>query len=245
MIPGSAGVTEGTPEGFVDSQALLEGRERLEVGLSERVALPRGSFGEELANTLTHGLGALLALAGTALLLVLSARHGSAWYVVSCAVYGGTLIFLYTASSLYHGLAARGALRLLDHAGIYLLIAGTYTPFVLVNLRGPWGWSLFGFVWGCAALGIGLLFFSIRMKPWLASLPYVAMGWACVVGIRPFLQHVEPGGLWLMLAGGLAYTGGLVFYLWKKLPYHHAIWHLFVLAGSIFHFCAVLWYVIL
>ncbi len=198
------------------------------------------SRAEQWAHTLSHGFGLLLALAGATALVARSAGLGSAWPIVACAVYGATLVLLYGASTLYHALDPRRRWpRLLDHAAIYLLIAGTYTPFLLLHLRGPWGWSLFGVVWGGALAGMLLVLFSLRLPAWVASLPYLLMGWACLVALRPFLEKVHTAGLLLLLAGGLCYTGGIVFYLWRRLPWNHALWHLWVLAGSVFHFLAV------
>lgn len=209
--------------------------------------LPSYSPREELANGLTHGAGLLLAIAGLGVLLAYAARHGDAWHIVGCAVFGAALIACYTTSTLYHSVRSerlRPLLRTLDHAAIFLLIAGTYTPFTLVNLRGPWGWSLFGVVWGLALLGIALrLLLNGRLHGLVVAL-YLAMGWVVVVAVQPMLDRVAPGGLALLAAGGLAYTGGVVFYKWKRLPYNHAIWHLFVLLGSALHFFAVLFYVI-
>ena len=202
---------------------------------------------EELANSLTHGVGALLAVGGLAWLVTLAAIRGDAWHVVACSVYGAAMVVLYTASTLYHAIPAprvKRALQVVDHAAIFLLIAGTYTPFTLVSLRGPWGWSLFGTVWGLAALGIVLEVAFPRRWPGLSLALYVAMGWVAVVAVKPILGALEPGGLVLMLLGGLAYTGGIGFYAWRRLPYHHAVWHLFVLAGSALHFAAVLLYVV-
>jgi hemolysin III len=203
---------------------------------------------EEAANSLTHGLGAVLAVAGLAVLASVSSRHGTAATVVGCVVFGATLVFLYTISTLYHGVSdprAKAVLRVLDHSAIFLLIAGTYTPFTLVSLRGPWGWSLFGVVWGIAATGIALRL-ALRRRPTALFVGlYLAMGWCVVVAAKPLLAAVAPGGIALLAAGGLAYSGGVAFYLWRRLPYHHAIWHGFVLAGSAFHYVAVLRYVAL
>jgi hemolysin III len=154
---------------------------------------------------------------------------------------------LYTASTLYHSIPiprAKQLFRRLDHTAIFLLIAGTYTPFTLVNLRGPWGWSLLAIVWCLAILGIILQGFLLRQKSIWNALIYIAMGWVVIVGIKPVLTTIPLGGLVLLLAGGFAYSGGAIFYIWKRLPYNHAIWHLFVLLGSVFHYFAVLFYVI-
>jgi hemolysin III len=202
---------------------------------------------EEIANSLTHGIGAVLAIAGLAVLTAFAAVYGDAWHMVSSAIYGAALILLYLTSTLYHAVhhpRIKPILRILDHSAILVLIAGTYTPITLVSLRGRLGWSLFGVIWGLAVLGIVLE--TTRLRRFRAALIglYVIMGWAVVVAVKPMLANVGPGGLWLLLAGGLAYTGGIVFYLWRRLPYNHAIWHLFVLAGSILHYFAVLLYII-
>jgi hemolysin III len=206
----------------------------------------RYRLGEEIANAVTHGVGALLAVAGLAVLVTIAAVRGTAWHVVGCSVYGSTLVLLYTASTLYHSIPnarAKRALRILDHSAIFLLIAGTYTPFTLVNLRGPWGWSLFGVVWGLALLGI-LLQTGRRRHPVAAVALYVAMGWAVVVAIRPLLHAIPRGGLALLVSGGLAYTVGIVFYASKRIPYAHSVWHGFVLLGSALHFFAILMFVV-
>jgi hemolysin III len=203
-------------------------------------------LGEEIANSVTHGIGALLAVAGVAVLVTLAARRGTAWHVVGCAVFGASLVLLYLASTLYHAIPAPRAkrvFRLLDHTGILFLIAGTYTPFTLVTLRGPWGWSLFGVVWGLAALGVALELLAPRRRTMAVAL-YLLMGWAVVIAARPLLSGMAAGGVRLLVLGGLAYTLGVVFYVWRRLPYHHALWHGFVLFGSAAHFFAVLYYVI-
>jgi hemolysin III len=202
--------------------------------------------GEELANSLTHGLGVVLTLVVAPLLVLIAARTGDVWRVVSAVVYATTLLLLFTSSMLYHGLRARGAkavFQRIDHAAIYLLIAGTYTPFTLITLRGPWGWSLFAVVWGLAIAGVALKgTFGARL-PALSTAVYLGMGWLAVVALRPLLMNVAPRGIAWLVAGGLFYTGGVVFYVRdERYRYHHAIWHVFVLAGSIAHFCAILWY---
>lgn len=211
------------------------------------MAHPGDTPAEERANRLTHGLGAVVSVAGLVLMLVFSTRHGDGWQVVSTAIYGATLVLLYTTSTLYHSFRAerhRQLLQKFDHAAIFLLIAGTYTPFVLVTLRGPWGWSLFGVVWGLAIAGVALKFrFAGRFRL-LSTLLYVGMGWLVVFAIKPLMAALPIGGLQLLVAGGLCYTGGAVFYLWRQLPYHHAIWHLFVLGGSACHWAAVFCYVV-
>ena len=208
---------------------------------------PRYTPGEEVANSVTHGIGVLLSIAGLVLMVVFAARYGDAWHVVSSSIFGAALIFLYSASTLYHAVPsfhAKSVLQIFDHSAIFLLIAGTYTPFLLVNLRGGWGWSLFGVVWGLALAGIVFQVFFVDRFRLAQTLIYLGMGWLVVVAVKPLLAGVpRPGLLWL-LAGGLSYTVGAVFYLWKKLPYHHAVWHLFVLAGSVCHYFAILIYVI-
>lgn len=205
------------------------------------------SVREEIAHSVTHGLGVVLAIIGLCVLVAVAALHGGPVHIAASAVYGGTLILLYTASTLYHSIPlprTKSVLRVIDHVSIYLLIAGTYTPYTLIALEGRWGWSLFALVWSLAALGIVFkLFFTGRLEK-LSLLIYIAMGWCGVVAARPLLQIMEPAGLWLLLAGGLAYTGGVVFYVMRRLPYHHAIWHLFVLAGSVLHYFSVLLYVL-
>lgn len=199
--------------------------------------------GEEIANSLTHGVGLVLSVAGLTVLVTFAALRGDAWTVVGCAVFGTSLILLYTTSTLYHALQSprrKALLRVLDHAAIFLLIAGSYTPFTLVSLRGPWGWSMFGVVWGLAVTGIVLkLFFTGRFRV-LSTLIYLFMGWIVLIAIRPLVAALPRPSLALLFAGGAAYSAGTVFYLWKRLPYHHAVWHLFVLAGSVCHFFAVL-----
>ena len=206
----------------------------------------RYTLGEEIANSITHGVGGLLAIGGLAVLTTFAALRGSAWHVVACSIFGATMVLLYTVSTLYHGIQhrrAKAVLRVLDHSAIFLLIAGTYTPFTLVNLRGPWGWSLFGVIWGLALLGIVFQIGLLR-RPVVSVLLYIAMGWTVLVAMKPLVGAVAPGGLVLLVSGGLAYTVGIVFYAWRRLPYGHAVWHLFVLAGSVLHFFAILFYVV-
>jgi hemolysin III len=202
---------------------------------------------EETINALTHGLGALLSLAGLVVLVILASLRGGAWHIVSCSIYGVTLVLMFAGSTLYHSFRnprRKHVFRIIDHAAIFLLIAGTYTPFVLVTLRGGWGWSLFGVIWGLAVAGIVFQVFFIGRFRVLQTLIYLLMGWLVVIAAKPLLAGLpRPGLLWL-LAGGLSYTVGALFYLWKKLPYHHAAWHLFVLAGGICHYFAVLFYVL-
>jgi len=201
---------------------------------------------EEVAHSLTHGVGLLLGIAALVLMVVFAAQRGSAIHVVSCAVYGSTLVVLYAASTFYHALPSGRGKRvfgILDHAAIFLLIAGTYTPFALITLSGGFGWSLFGVIWGIAIGGIVLEAVSRGRFRRIQLLLYLGMGWGIVGAARPLLQELATPGLVLLAAGGLAYTLGVIFFVWRR-PFHHAIWHLFVLAGSICHFFAVLLYVI-
>ena len=198
---------------------------------------------EEIANAITHGIGLLLSIAGFVVLLVLAALRGTAWHIVACSIYGATLICLYTASTLYHAVISprvKRALRIFDHSAIYLLISGTYTPFLLVSLRGPWGWSLFGVIWGLALVGVLFKFWFVERFAILSTAVYIAMGWLVVIAAKPVITHLPLTAIIWLLAGGLAYTGGVIFFAAKRIPYSHAIWHLFVLAGSICHYFAVL-----
>lgn len=208
--------------------------------------LPRYSVREEFASSVIHAIGLLLSVGGLALLVVVAARGGDTRHVASVAIYGATLILLYAASTAYHGIAHAGAkplLRQLDHAAIFLLIAGTYTPFTLISLRGAWGWSLFAIVWLLALAGIALELRKVRNRALMAGL-YVGIGWIGIFAIGPLARSIEAGGLWLLFGGGVAYTLGVPFYLWRKLPYNHALWHVFVLLGSVLQFLAVLFYVL-
>jgi hemolysin III len=203
--------------------------------------------GEEIANSVTHGIGLLLAIIALVVMLYFAGTYGNSWHLVSCSIFGVTLIFAYTTSTLYHSIPQAGPkriLRIFDHAAIYLLIAGTYTPFALISLHGPWGWSLLGTTWGLALTGVLGKIFIPKKLAGFSTLLYIAMGWVVIVAIRPMLANVEPGGLILLLAGGLAYTGGVIFYAWERMPYNHMVWHLFVMAGSTLHFFAILFYVI-
>jgi len=200
----------------------------------------------EFANSLTHGLGTALAIAALVLMVVFAALNGTARHVVGASLFGTCLVVLYAMSTLYHafrGPRVKRVFHILDHAAIFLLIAGTYTPFCLV-MGGGWGWSLFGTVWGLAALGITFkAVFGPRLK-WLSTAIYVAMGWLIVLALGPLVRSLPMGGVVSLFAGGVFYTVGVAFYVWKKLAYHHAIWHLFVLLGSACHVVSVLFFVI-
>jgi hemolysin III len=210
-------------------------------------SLPPVVVREEVANSVTHGLGLLASLVGAFVLVSLSVEQGEAWHVVSAVVYGATLVALYAASTLYHalkGTRARKVLRVLDHCSIYLLIAGTYTPVTLVSMRGGWGWTLFGLAWGLAAVGIAFKILATGRFAILSTLAYVLMGWLCIVAVKPMFVLLSPGALALLGAGGVLYTTGIVFYNSKRVPYSHAVWHLFVVAGSVCHYLAIALYVL-
>jgi len=197
---------------------------------------------EEIANSITHGIGAALSVVGLILLVVLAVIYGDIWRVVSFSIYGSSLIMLYLASTLYHSLPqpkVKRILRKFDHAAIYILIAGTYTPFLLVSLRGSIGWTFFALVWGMAAAGILWKMFFLGKLEVLATIIYILMGWMCVFAFKDMLAYVPPLGITMLVTGGVVYTLGVIFYAWEKLPYNHAIWHLFVLGGSICHYAAI------
>jgi hemolysin III len=202
---------------------------------------------EEIWHAVSHGIGLALSIAGLVVLVIYSVERGSALAVVSSAIFGATLIILYGSSTLYHALTherLKQRFRQFDHASIYILIAGSYTPVTLLALGGAWGWSIFAAVWAIAIPGVYLEFAHPgRFKKLTLGL-YVLMGWMIVIATKPLLDSMEPGGLWLLLAGGLAYTVGIIFYVWKRLPFNHTVWHFFVLAGSILHFFMVLLYII-
>src|SRR5258708_11139591 len=191
---------------------------------------------EEFANSLTHGLGFALAVIGAPILIVTAVTSGDVWRVVAVSIYAATLVLLYGASTLYHSVRTerlKEILQRIDHSAIYLLIAGTYTPFTLISLRGAWGWSLFGVVWGLAILGVVLKSTFGARLPSISTWIYLLMGWMIVIALRPLSQHVAPAGMRWLALGGAFYTGGVVFYVWERVRYSHAVWHLFVLGGSL------------
>ncbi len=203
-------------------------------------------YGEKF-NAITHLVGAVLAIAGTVALIMLASLQGDPWKIASVSIYGATLVLLYGFSTLYHSLRGRAKdiLRELDHHSIYLLIAGSYTPFCLVTLRGPWGWSLFGVVWGLAVLGLLQELWLNKSARVLSVVIYVVMGWVALAALVQLVHVLGPAGFAWLLAGGLFYTIGIVFYVIDKRFIHaHGIWHLFVLAGSAAHYIAILLYVI-
>ncbi|WP_331774624.1 PAQR family membrane homeostasis protein TrhA [Sulfurospirillum sp. 1612] len=207
----------------------------------------RYTFVEEILNASTHGLGILLSIVGLSVLIAFAALNGSVMLIVSCAIFGAALIFAYTFSTLYHAITnekAKQMFRKFDHASIYFLIAGTYTPIALVVLKGVWGWSIFGVIWAVSIFGIVLEFVAFERFRKLSLVLYLLMGWFMVIATNQLIHNMASGGLWLLLAGGLSYSIGVIFYVWKKLPYNHAIWHLFVLGGSICHYFMVLFYIV-
>ena len=202
-------------------------------------------YGERL-NSFTHLAGTVLAAVGAPVLIVLAARSGDIWKIVGFSTYGAALFLLYGASTLYHSVRGRAKtiLRKLDHCSIYVLIAGTYTPFALVTLRGPWGWTLFGLAWGLAAIGIAQEFVFGKGARRLSIIIYMVMGWMAVVALRPLADGLGMPGLAWLLAGGLLYSGGIIFYvLDERVRHFHGVWHLFVLGGSAAHFIAIAFYV--
>lgn len=204
------------------------------------------SLGEEIMNSVVHGVGVVMSIAALTLLVVFGAMTGSGVRLAAGIVYGVSLVLEYTASTLYHGLTserAKHVFKVLDHCGIYLLIAGSYTPFTLITLAGKTGYGMFAAIWAIAVVGIAAEAFWVYRPRWVSAVMYLAMGWLVVGAIGPLRASLAPGGLWLLVAGGLAYTLGTVFYVLKKVPYMHGVWHLFVLGGSVCHFLAVLLYV--
>lgn len=202
---------------------------------------------EEIANAVSHGIGALLSIVALVMLIVNSVKYGDVWHVVSFSIFGSTLVLLYAFSTLLHSFQrgiVKNVFEILDHAAIYLLIAGTYTPFLLVTIRGALGWTIFGIVWGFAIVGIVLKIFFVKRFIILSTVCYIIMGWLIVIAIKPLYLNLPFNGIAWLVVGGLLYTFGTIFYVWRRVPYHHAIWHMFVLAGSAAHFIAVLFYVL-
>jgi hemolysin III len=200
---------------------------------------------EEVANSISHGLGLLLALVALPVLVLAAIEIGSVRFLVGVSVFGGTMVLLYLASTLYHSIsheAAKQLFRIFDHTAIFLLIAGSYTPFSLGVLHGPWGWSLLAIVWTLAIIGITLKIRKRTRHSRMSIVLYVIMGWLAVVAVKPMVMLIPVPGILLILAGGLAYTGGLAFFAAQRIRYNHFIWHLFVIAGTTCHFFAVLWY---
>nr|WP_241244190.1 hemolysin III family protein [Marinitoga sp. 38H-ov] len=205
------------------------------------------TLGEEVANSITHGIGAILSFVGLIILIIFSVLKGNSLQTFSVTIYGISLFLLYLASTLYHSIQnkkIKHILEIIDHSAIYLLIAGTYTPFTLVTLNGKIGWTIFITVWVLAIIGISLKPFFVKRFRILSTLLYIAMGWIIIFAIKPLVSLLPFGGILWLIIGGLLYTIGAIFYVWRKLPYGHMIWHLFVLGGSISHFIAVFFYVL-
>lgn len=205
------------------------------------------SIREEIANAVIHGIGALLSIVALVLLVVFSAINKQPWSIFSSIIYGSSLIILYSASTLYHSFQnkkVKELFEIFDHSAIYILIAGTYTPFALITLNGRLGWIIFSVVWILAAIGILFKIFFVKKFMILSTLLYIAMGWLVVFAMGPLVENLDFWGLFWLVIGGVLYTLGTIFYIWRKIPYHHAIWHLIVLAGSICHFFSVFFYVI-
>ncbi len=215
------------------------------VRTQEEVAAER-RVREDIANVVTHGAGLLLAIAAVPVLIVLGALHGNALHITSFSIYGATLVLVYLSSTLYHAFQEprmRRIFRILDHAAIYLMIAGTYTPFMIVSLNGPWGWTLLILVWTMAVLGCTAKILDVDRFTRYSTAFYLAMGWLVVIAIDPIIAAVPAAGLGWLMFGGFWYTSGVIFFLWESLPFNHSIWHLFVIAGSACHYIAILLYV--
>lgn len=204
---------------------------------------------EELINSVTHGLGLLLSVTALVLLVVFSSIYGTAWHIVGCSIYGATLVLLYGASTIYHSCKKprhKQFLKIVDHGCIYFLIAGTYTPFLFVTLKGGWGWSLFGVIWGLAIAGFIFKIFYVHRFQIVSTLIYILMGWLMLIAFSPLKENLASAGIRWLFLGGIAYTAGTLFFAAsKKIKFSHSVWHLFVLIGSICHFFSVLFYVVL
>ncbi len=218
----------------------------MEIGTLEKIQDRRAKM-EERLNAVTHGIGTAMAVGGLVVLIAAAQLYGTVWHLVSFSIYGVSLVLLYLASTLYHSFTdekLKYVFKIVDHAAIYLLIAGTYTPFTLVVLHGALGWTIFGVIWALALIGVFYkIFYAGRFKI-LSTICYLVMGWLMVVCIKPLILILPTMGIGWLLAGGLLYTIGAGVYLWRRLPYNHAIWHIFVLAGSICHFVAVFFYIL-
>lgn len=209
----------------------------------EKAAKKEYTAAEEIANGITHGLGVLLSIVGLVALVTTAAFEGDVWQIVSFSIFGSTLIILYLASTLYHSISnpsLKIGLKIFDHSAIFLLIAGTYTPFLLIHLRSTLGWSLLAIIWTLAAVGIAIKLFCIQRSEKFSLGLYLFMGWLCIVAIHELTRTLPSASISFLVVGGIFYTAGVVFYAWDKLPYNHAVWHLFVLGGSISHFVSVL-----
>lgn len=231
---------------------MAEGREKEKAAAKtskpSRIPIPKYTLGEELISAISHGIGAGLGIAALVLCVVVSAKHHNAYAVVSSAIYGTSLILLYTMSTIYHALVpckGKRVLRVIDHCSVFLLIAGTYTPFALVALNGATGWVLFGIVWGVSIIGITLNAIDVERFKVPSMVAYLAMGWVIILKLKDLLEVMPKNGIILLIAGGIAYTVGAIIYgIGSKVKYMHSVWHFFVLAGSILHFFSILFYVI-
>jgi len=202
---------------------------------------------EEIAHAITHGIGALLSIAALVVLIVFSSLNGDTLQVISGIVFGTTMLFMYLSSTIVHSLPEgkwKDIFQIFDHSSIYLFIAGSYTPFLLVPLRGDIGWTLFGIIWGIAIAGVIFKIFFVKKFLVLSTLFYILMGWLIIFVWKPLTNLMHGNGITLLVIGGIFYTVGAIFYMWRSFPYHHAVWHLFVIAGSAFHFFAIFYYVI-
>ncbi|MGM7700829.1 PAQR family membrane homeostasis protein TrhA [Pseudalkalibacillus sp. Hm43] len=202
---------------------------------------------EEIVNAITHGIGAVFSVVALVLLVVMSAMDGSVWHVVSFSIYGASMLLLYTASTLVHSFPEgklKDLFEIFDHAAIYIFIAGTYTPFLFIVVKGALGWTLFGIVWGIALVGVFFKAFFVKKFLYLSTVIYIVMGWLAVFAWKPLMTALPTDGSLLFIIGGILYTVGTIFYVWRAFPYHHAVWHVFVLAGTAAHFFAILLYVL-
>lgn len=211
----------------------------------EEKLVNRYTLGEEIFNSITHGIGALLSIAALVILVAFASIKGDVWRIVSFSIYGFTLFFLYVSSTLYHSIfheQAKRVLRVLDHVSIFLLIAGSYTPILLIAMRGVWGWTIFGIIWAMAITGIVLNIIGLRKFKVVSLVLYLLMGWLIIFAVKPMMAMVPAGLFPWLLAGGLIYSFGFIFYIWRKIPFNHGIWHIFVLAGSTVHFLGMLFH---
>ncbi|MUK87983.1 hemolysin III family protein [Ornithinibacillus sp. L9] len=205
------------------------------------------SKGEEIANAITHGIGAVLSLAGLVILIVFSSIHGTAWHVVSFTIFGATMFILYMSSTLVHAMPpgkVKDLFEIFDHSSIYFFIAGTYTPFTFIVIQGALGWTMFGIVWGLAIAGTVFKSYFVKKYLFTSTILYVVMGWMVVIGWKQIIDNLNFNGVVLFVIGGLCYTIGAVFYVWRGFKYHHMVWHLFVIAGTTAHFFCVLFYLL-
>lgn len=202
---------------------------------------------EEVVNAITHGIGVLLSIVALVFLIISSAKQGSPWLIVISVIYGISMLLLYVASTLVHSFPegkAKDIFEIFDHSAIYIFIAGTYTPIMLLVIQGTLGWTLLGIVWGVAVLGVIFKAFFVKKFLFISTILYIAMGWLIILAWGPLTATMPAAGIQLLIAGGLFYTFGAVFYVWRAFPFHHAVWHLFVLAGSVSHFFVILFYII-